>query len=403
MECGVNLLSIREVRLDSGERLPLLVEGGPLGLPVQGALQYTLTKLRARGLRRKSIRERLDALGLALSFLSGRGIDVVARTASQAFLSLEELVTLADLCRAPKKATSPKQIVSSGLAAVRYATAIDFIVWTAEPVIARISTPQSREATNLALQQFRRRARSVAPRDAGNASHIDGERHGLPEDERELFLKVIRPGDPCNPYTASKQVRNYALLLLAFKLGARSGEIRGLKKADLNLDCIPAELFIVPRHNDADDRRLDPAAAKTNGRMLYVDPELADALQRWLKDRSVRASWPRANRNPYVFVNRYGDAIEGRGYRKIIETLRARHPLLSTLCHHVLRHDWNDRWISMIEDDGIEFEKAQHEQRYAMGWSDKSKMPLRYGKQAIAKAANTRILKLQKQSGESYE
>jgi hypothetical protein len=79
MECGVNLFSIREVRLDSGERLPLLVEGGPLGLPVQGALQYTLTKLRARGLRRKSIRERLDALGLALSFLSGRGIDVVTR------------------------------------------------------------------------------------------------------------------------------------------------------------------------------------------------------------------------------------------------------------------------------------------------------------------------------------
>lgn len=28
-------------------------------------------------------------------------------------------------------------------------------------------------------------------------------------------------------------------------------------------------------------------------------------------DRGVRARWPRAHRNPYVFVNRFGDAMEG--------------------------------------------------------------------------------------------
>lgn len=49
----------------------------------------------------------------------------------------------------------------------------------------------------------------------------------------------------------------------------------------------------------------------------------------------------------------------------------------------------------MMDDDQIEFEKAQQEQRYAMGWSSKSTMPQRYGKQAIARAANQRILKLQ--------
>lgn len=87
--------------------------------------------------------------------------------------------------------------------------------------------------------------------------------------------------------------------------------------------------------------------------------------------------------------------MEGRGYRKIIEALRSKFPELSGLCHHVLRHDWNDRWITMIDDDQIDFEKAQQEQRYAMGWSSKSGMPQRYGKQAIARAANKRILKLQ--------
>ncbi|WP_455154032.1 tyrosine-type recombinase/integrase [Cupriavidus campinensis] len=395
--------SIREVRIETGERLPILVQGGPLGLPVQGVLQYTLTRLRARGLRRSSVRQRLDALALALDFLSSRGIDVVARTATQDYLSLEELVALADECRAPKQLKSSKTIVGAALAAVRYSTAIDFIVWTAEPVIGRILDPRSRESANTSLQRFLRRARSVAPKARGLGSTIDGERHGLLDEQRDLFLRVIRPGDTGNPFSANMRVRNYALLLLAYKLGARTGEIRGLKKVDLNFETQPAELFIVPRYNDIDDGRQDPAAAKTNGRMLYIDTELAFALEAWLKDRSVRERWPRANRNPYVFVNRFGDAMEGRGYRKIIETLRDHHPDLGAICHHVLRHDWNDRWISMMEDDSIEFEKAQQEQRYAMGWSNQSKMPLRYAKQAIAKAANNRILKLQTRSGASHE
>jgi len=387
--------SIREVYLEGGERLPILVEGGSQGLPVQGAVEFTLTMLRASGLRRNSIRKRLDALGLTLQFLSSRGIDIVARTASQTFLSIEELVALADACRAPKRHSADRRVVSPNWAAVRYATALKFIIWSAEPVIARISAPRSRESANAALERFRRRARSVAPRVAGSASHSDGERGGLPEAQRELFLQVIRPGDPGNPYSAKMQIRNYALLLLAFQLGARSGEIRGLKKVDLNLDCVPAELFIVPRHNDADDGRLDPAAAKTNGRMLHIGTELANALQAWLKERSVRARWPRANRNPYVFVNRFGNPIEGRGYRKIAETLRAKHPELGDMCHHMLRHDWNERWLSKVEDDKIDFAKADQEQRYAMGWSSKSKMPQRYGRQAIARSANKRILNLQ--------
>ena len=53
--------SIREVYLEGGERLPILVEGGSQGLPVQGAVEFTLTMLRASGLRRNSIRKRLDA------------------------------------------------------------------------------------------------------------------------------------------------------------------------------------------------------------------------------------------------------------------------------------------------------------------------------------------------------
>jgi integrase len=373
----------------------VLVHNSPLGLPVFHALRFNLTKLRPRGLKRSTIRQRLDALKISLNFFDSQKIDLVARAADYSFLSLEELVTLADLCRARRKPKQGCTVITPGQAAVRFSTALAYVVWISEPVIARMTDSRRRESANFSLERFLRRARSVAPKPRGQGSHIDGERHGLEDDQRALFLKVIQPGDPGNPFSARVQIRNHALLMAEFKLGPRSGEIRGLKKSDLNLDGHPAEISIIPRYHDADDRRLDPAAAKTNGRILYIDSDLRDALETWLLERKIRAKWPRAHRNPYVFVNRFGDAIEGRGYRKVIETLRLAHPSLGALCHHMLRHDWNDRWVSMIESDGVEFEKAQHEQKYAMGWSDKSKMPQRYGKLAIAREANKRVLRLQ--------
>ncbi len=403
MEPSVTRYAIREVRLESGERLPLLVHGDPLGLPVPEIVEYSIAKLRARGLRLRSIHHRAEALGLTLQFLGDRSIDLISRANGQIFLSLNELVALADWCRRPKGARATKLVVGPGYAAVRYATAIDYMLWVFEPVIARISEATARHAASVALRRFLTRSRSVAPRVRGSSSLIDGERHGLREDQRKLFLKVIHPDDPGNPFSAKARARNHALLLLAFKLGARSGEVRGLKKADLNLDSVPAELMIMPRYHDGDDKRRDPAAAKTLGRLLYIDEELAIALERWLGDRGNRVRWPRAHRNPYVFVNRYGDAIEGRGYRKIVETLRDRYPELAALCHHVLRHDWNDRWVAMTEQDEVDFEKAQHEQKYAMGWSHQSNMPQRYGRQAIASAANKRILDLQRRAGDSDE
>lgn len=399
----MNPYSIRDVRLQSGERLPLLVHDDPLGLPVVRISEYCLTKLRARGLRPSSMRQRVYALGIALYFLDSRQIDPIKRAVEQSFLTLSELVALADHCRARRKRVAGRSVVSAAQAAVRFSTALDYIVWISEPVIARMSDPRQRESANFALQRFQRRAGSVAPKPRGKESHIDGERHGLQDNQRALFLWVIQPGSPGNPYSAAFQARNHAMLLTAYKLGARSGEIRGLKKIDLNLDREPADLSIIPRYHDVDDRRLDPAAAKTNGRLLELDAELRDALEVWLEDRKVRARWPRAHRNPYVFVNRYGDAIEGRGYRQVIETLRLAHPVLEQLCHHILRHDWNDRWVRMVDSDGVEFEKAQAEQKYAMGWSHQSKMPLRYGKLATAKAANKRILQLQKGTPQNDE
>lgn len=194
-------------------------------MPVPEIVEYSIAKLRARGLRLRSIHHRAEALGLTLQFLGDRSIDLISRANGQIFLSLNELVALADWCRRPKGARATKLVVGPGYAAVRYATAIDYMLWVFEPVIARISEATARHAASVALRRFLTRSRSVAPRVRGSSSLIDGERHGLREDQRKLFLKVIHPDDPGNPFSAKARARNHALLLLTFKLGARSGEV----------------------------------------------------------------------------------------------------------------------------------------------------------------------------------
>jgi len=99
--------SIRNVDL-SGERVPLLVHDDPLGLPVARTTEYSLTKLRARGLKLSSMRQRVDALGRALFFLDSHQIDPIRRAAEHSFLSLDELVALADHCRERQKPSADR-------------------------------------------------------------------------------------------------------------------------------------------------------------------------------------------------------------------------------------------------------------------------------------------------------
>ena len=49
MEPGVTRYAIREVHFENGERLPLLVHGDPLGLPVPETVEFAIAKLRDVG------------------------------------------------------------------------------------------------------------------------------------------------------------------------------------------------------------------------------------------------------------------------------------------------------------------------------------------------------------------
>lgn len=383
------LYVVRNVRLSTGEHVPLLVLRG-IGLPDTYALRYTLTVLRSPGLSSSTMELRLAGVGVGLSFLHHRSIDLVERIAGGSFLLRDELSALADRCLT--RADGKGAVVGS-YASQRYASFINFVEWRTEPFLLRAS-PSERKYLKEELKAFKRRAGAQQPKGRAGASGRD--RLGLTPSQRALLLAVIVPSSPLNPFREHVRLRNYAMVMLPYVLGIRAGELHGVLRLDYDNSRNPATLMIHRRPNNEDDKRAEPARTKTRARMLEVEGEARKALEDWLADRSDRGRFPEARKHSRIFVNSEGGELSLRGARMVFERLRIVYPELGSFCQHVLRYDVNDRLVEQTEIRGWDADEVRADAIYLMGWSEKSKMPERYAKSAIAKRANSRILQLQR-------
>jgi integrase len=182
------------------------------------------------------------------------------------------------------------------------------------------------------------------------------------------------------------------MLSMALELGPRAGDVLSLKIRDLNLTHRPATATFHRRHDDKDDPRKLQPVLKTKPRVLTLSDQLALALEHWIdKVRNDRTAFPNARKHPYLFTNGRGDPLSQRGYQLVYERLRTAFPALGHLTSHGLRYDWNDRWTEMVTSSGQGAAQASREQCYAMGWSDRSSMPAKYARRAIADSANKRL------------
>lgn len=374
----------------------MLVEGGPSGMPHAEAARFLLGALRPRGLKANTLRSWAQALGYGFEFLDERGVDYQIRLVMGEFLSYEELTAFSDHCRRQR---SKHGVIGDGAAAQKYNRFIEFLLWSSGPIIARISDDRVRSAARLARDDFRVQANTLAPRGRSGYSDPAKERLGLLEAQREQLRSVIIPGNPENPFQPELQHRNQAILELLYESGLRAGELLALKIRNIDFSQRPATLTIQRTHDDPEDPRKQQPVQKTHGRVLELKESLAQLLDDWiLKFRADRRCFPQARKHSFIFVNKSGNPLSDRGFRKIFETLRTRHPVLGALTAHIFRHDWNDRWIEATADQGVDIMTNRREQCYAMGWSTNSNMPERYARRAIRKLTNNRILDLQKRS-----
>lgn len=387
----------------AGERLPLLCWKGPRSIPDPHIARYILAALRPSVVP-NTIEAMLYGIGRGLIWCQERRINLVERAVGGSMLTSVELSVLANHMRRGSRVAA----VDRTTAAIRYSAFISYVLWIVEPAVQRIARTQDRVVALRGLEAFRKAAHAVRPKRPGPAAAENPGKVGmLTPTQRELFLRVIVPGAPENPFRADLQARNYAYLLVAFTLPVRAGELQSLKVRDIKFSSDPATMTIHRRHDDPDDKRRRSAAVKTRARVFELEERTRKALYTWIMDvRRDRDVFPNAAKGPYVFVNEDGDAITAHGISSMFQTLRTAHPSLpSDLTTHFLRADWNCRWVKLVDDEAKELrpeDRLQHnrdsrdKQIYMNGWSDQSKMPEHYAKAMIRALANDKNLKHQR-------
>lgn len=382
--------SVRIAVLRSGERLPLLVQGF-FGLPDPEVTEFALTQLRAKGRAARTISAYLRAIAEGLSHLQRAGLCLDERIATGSYLSTQELTAFASACKRGRR----KLLIDRDEAASKYSRFLEYIRWRAALVIGRSSSEASFDRAQKALKRFEVRAAAVAPAPEASIPSPDS-RGGLTAAQREVLLAVINPDDERNPWAdAELRSRNFSMILLAYELGPRAGDVLSLKIRDLNLTHRPATVTFHRRHDDPEDPRKDQPVLKTKPRVLEISEGLALGLERWIyHDRANRDRFPEARKHPFVFTNNRGFPLGQRGYQLVFERVRTKFPEFDTLVSHVLRHDWNERWTDMNSDASEHSGNSIREQCYAMGWADRSTMPARYARRAIAASANKKISRM---------
>lgn len=158
---------------------------------------------------------------------------------------------------------------------------------------------------------------------SGIGQDVEHDVTGLDEEQRAALLQAITPGSATNQFEERHQYRNFALILTLYDLGARNGEIQGIKGRDIHAHGPAPALDIHRRHNDPDDVRCRPPVAKTRARRLPISAPLAHVLSTWTTAyRNKPELYPGAKRTPHVFVSELGRPIAANTVEGIFIALR---------------------------------------------------------------------------------
>jgi len=153
--------------MPSGEEIPLLIDEA--GVPHLLANAHVLSKSRDVGKAPGSQEQRLRGIARGIQFFNDSQIGLTARCASGDFLSLEELVGLADACR--ERLLAPG-VINGWTAGMYWDACIDYLDWHAAAIIGR-SHGATKEMLVAQRKSFEKRCKGLRPQPGKAATHRD--------------------------------------------------------------------------------------------------------------------------------------------------------------------------------------------------------------------------------------
>lgn len=412
---------MRAVIFQSGERFPLLVDRAA-GVPLFEPTLFALTELRAKNRATATIEQALRAVMILYRCLDTLGIDLPARLGQGQLLDLGEIEQLAHFCRLPvdaldevdttstrrnriakvgsyesvrmRSSAAAKVEVHPSTAAIRLGYIRDYIQWLATDRLLKMQREHPAHAVLTNEMEVVLRVLDQRMPSSGKRNFV-GEREGLSPEALVRLKQVIDPSSADNPWTgAHARERNALIVYWLLSLGLRRGELLGIRIPDINFQT--NEVLIARRADDPADPRKHQPNAKTNGRLLSLDDDLAQLTRRYIL--GARRNFEGARKHDFLIVaTGTGAPLTLVALNKVFAALRRKCPdLPDELTPHVLRHTWNDRFSELMDKHRVS-EETEHKMRSRlMGWSETSQTATTYTRRHIKKKAREASLQLQK-------
>lgn len=377
------------------------------GLPVHSAMLWSLTELRATSLASATILQALRSVMVFHIVLDQLGVSLLERMEQGQLLTLAEVESLAakcqrsleDLCdETPRKVVAlRKDAAQDGVdpltAGIRLRYIRAYLDWLVKDRLLRMG-PSHRFFAGLQVIATAVLEAIDARTPEASRRNTLGDREGVSPEVLARILDVIQPDSPNNPWkNKHARLRNYLLVRWLLSLGNRRGEILTIKISDINFQS--NEVLVARRADDPEDPRRNQPRAKTNDRLLALDPDLVELTRRYImtERRAVKG----ARRHEFLWVaNGTGAPLSLSGFHKLFITLREKCPdLPDSLSAHVLRHTWNDVFSAQMDAAGVPEAEEQKMRTRLMGWSDTSSMASVYTRRHIKTKAREASLAMQ--------
>jgi integrase len=412
---------VKLLKLTTGERFPLLLNGR--GEPLFAPTVYALTELRARNQATNTISAALRAIQVFYLFLDKQGIDLSTRLSSGQLLSLREVEDLARSSRlhvgrllatlsdsvgksdqqevlSLEKARMRLQVgvsdeVAPAFAGTRMRYVRCYLEWLVSDLLARQSLEgQVAENLRTSLQRVVSAITACIP-NSGSEKAIQ-RREGLSPEAISELLRVVSPQSPDNPWRGEySKYRNELIVHWLYYLGLRRGELLGVRVQDI--DFRKGTVTIHRRADDAADPRINQPQSKTRAREIPLGEGLKALTYAYVMNH--RSAIKGARHHEFLFcADVTGQPLSLPTVNKMFKVLRTKCPgLPDSLCPHVMRHTWNDRFSEEMDKQQISEESEKKLRSYLMGWSETSATAASYTRRHTRKKAQEVLLKMQEQ------
>ena len=339
-----------------------------------------------------------------LNYFKNSNIDIVERVNSGAFFNLEELRKFILHCKYKVAEESRSENVDSIslMADRKFDKALDILIHSTRHSDNKVSgqTVKGRLARFISFVEYLYKIfyfdNSISPKihnkmtdlkriiedekrkaKSDNASVKDPFESPIPDEIFFKLLEIIHPTSAENPFKGSR-FRNSIIINTFIETGVRIGAVAKIKISDVKGNSDTPRILVTRTPDDKSDPRRIRPSQKTKAHSTAISVGLMKRLESYIVTK--RKDFNASESHDFLFVSEKG-VSEGQplslnAFASIIKKLS--NTLNFNFSPHTFRFKWNEIFDSRAIEAGYTPQQLEDIRKYAMGWTENSKMGLLY-------------------------